>query len=231
MSEWWTYRPSDFLLFAPRTYYRLIELYNNDIWPLQVAALIVGMLVFWLMLGRKPSGARLATAMLAACWLWVAWAFHWQRYTTINWSASYFAVGFAIEALLLIWIGVIRGQMQFDSFWSVTGRVGSAVFVFALIVEPLIGLLSGRSWLQLEVFGVGADPTVVATLGLLMATSRVHWLAWAVPVLWCVVSGVTAATMNAADALVLPAVAMVAVLSKLASRQHGRALGNGAHVR
>ena len=25
MSEWWTYRPSDFLLFAPRTYYRLFE--------------------------------------------------------------------------------------------------------------------------------------------------------------------------------------------------------------
>ena len=33
MSEWWTYRPSDFLLFAPRTYYRLFELYNAEIWP------------------------------------------------------------------------------------------------------------------------------------------------------------------------------------------------------
>ena len=43
MSEWWTYRPSDFLLFAPRTYYRLIELYNSEVWPLQIGALIVGM--------------------------------------------------------------------------------------------------------------------------------------------------------------------------------------------
>ena len=31
MSEWWTYRLSDFLLYAPRTYFRLFELYN-DTW-------------------------------------------------------------------------------------------------------------------------------------------------------------------------------------------------------
>ena len=30
MSEWWTYRLSNFLLFSPRTYYRLFELYNSD---------------------------------------------------------------------------------------------------------------------------------------------------------------------------------------------------------
>ena len=28
MSEWWTYRLTDFLLFSPRTYDRLFELYN-----------------------------------------------------------------------------------------------------------------------------------------------------------------------------------------------------------
>ena len=37
MSEWWTYTLSDFLLFSPRTYYRLFELYNDEIWPAQIA--------------------------------------------------------------------------------------------------------------------------------------------------------------------------------------------------
>jgi hypothetical protein len=27
MSEWWSYSLSDFLLFSPRTYYRLFDLY------------------------------------------------------------------------------------------------------------------------------------------------------------------------------------------------------------
>ena len=34
MSEWWTYTLSDFLLFSPRTYYRLFELHHRALWPL-----------------------------------------------------------------------------------------------------------------------------------------------------------------------------------------------------
>ena len=151
--------------------------------------------------------------MLAACWLWVAWAFHWQRYATINWAASYFAAGFAIEALLLIWIGVVRDGLQFDSDRSAIARIGVAIFVFALIVQPLIGLLFGREWPQLEVFGVAPDPTVVATLGLLLAANRSHWIALPIPLLWCLLSGATLSVMNAADAFVLPAVARRLILS------------------
>ena len=38
MSEWWTYRPSDFLMFAPDTYWRLFELHNAAWWPLGLLA-------------------------------------------------------------------------------------------------------------------------------------------------------------------------------------------------
>ena len=43
MSEWWTYTLSDFLLFSPRTYYRLFEIYNAAIWPAQIVALGLGL--------------------------------------------------------------------------------------------------------------------------------------------------------------------------------------------
>ena len=45
MSEWWTYRLSDLLLFSPQTYYRLFELYNAAIWPAQVLAIALGLAV------------------------------------------------------------------------------------------------------------------------------------------------------------------------------------------
>ena len=50
MSEWWTYSLLDFLLFSPRTYYRLFELYNLAVWPWHVLAIVLGLavLVFWL---------------------------------------------------------------------------------------------------------------------------------------------------------------------------------------
>jgi hypothetical protein len=212
MSEWWTYRPSDFLLFAPRTYYRLFELYNAEVWPLHIVALFAGVTILLLMRSRIAWRGRLIAAMLAACWLWIAWAFHWQRYATINWAASYFAVGFAIEAALLIWIGVVRDRLQFDSDQGAAARTGVAIFVFALMVQPLLTLLAGREWRQLEVFGVAPDPTVVATLGLLTAASRIHWVALPIPLVWCLIGGVTLWIMNAADAFILPIAAVLALL-------------------
>ena len=55
MSEWWTYSLSSFLLFSARTYYRLFELYNLDVWPLQIVTLALG-LVILVLVWRAPSG-------------------------------------------------------------------------------------------------------------------------------------------------------------------------------
>ena len=90
MSEWWTYAPSDFLLFAPRTYYRLIELHNLDVWPMQFVALLLGVAILVLARGERAWRRRAVAAILAGCWLWVGWAFHIQRYATINWVAPWF---------------------------------------------------------------------------------------------------------------------------------------------
>ncbi len=218
MSEWWTYRPSDFLLFAPRTYYRLFELYNADIWPLQIVTLAAGVAILVLMRSRIAWRGRMIAALVAACWLWIAWTFHWQRYATINWAASYFAAGFAVEALLLLWLGMARDHLTFDSIGSVRARVGAAIFVFALLVQPLIGLLLGREWLQLEVFGVAPDPTVIATLGLLLASNRIAWIAWPIPLLWCLLSGATLWVMGSAEAF-LPPLAAILVLFLAFRRQ------------
>ncbi|HKO66260.1 MAG TPA: DUF6064 family protein [Burkholderiaceae bacterium] len=198
MSEWWTYRPSDFLLFAPRTYYRLLELYNTEIWPLQVVALLAGAAILLMIRHRAVSSGRIIAFLLAAWWLWVAYAFQWQRYATINWAAEYFAVGFALEALLLIWIGVARDPLRFDSAPRVRTKAGLAIFVVALTLHPLLQLLFGRDWRQLEVFGVAPDPMAVATIGVLLAANRIHWIALPLPLIWCVIGGGTLWLINSA---------------------------------
>src|SRR6266545_3671958 len=132
MSEWWTYTLSDFLLFSPRTYYRLFELYNAAIWPAQVAAVGLGLAIPALLSRAAAVRGRLIAAILAACWLWVAIAFHANRYATINWAAVYFAWGFGFEAVLLIWTGIVRGGFVFERPIDRTGRAGLWIFLFAL---------------------------------------------------------------------------------------------------
>jgi Family of unknown function (DUF6064) len=213
MSEWLTYSLSDLLLFAPSTYYRLFELYNLALWPAHLVPLAFGVAILFLVRRGGEREGRAVAAILAACWLWVAWAWFMERYATINWAASYFAAGFAVEALLLLWTGAVRGRLVFRAGPDAIGRIGTGIFVFALAAQPLIGpLLAGRAWTQAEVFGMAPDPTAVATLGLLLTAAGGAVGPMVVPLLWCAAGGATLWTMGAPDALVMPAAAVVAVL-------------------
>ena len=114
MSEWWTYTLSDLQAFSLQTYHRLFELYNAAIWPAQLVSFALGAAIFWILLdGSKRARGRLVAAMLAACWLWVAIVFHATRYATIHRAAAYFAGAFGLQALVLVWVGVVRGKLVF----------------------------------------------------------------------------------------------------------------------
>jgi len=215
MDEWWTYRLSDFLMFSSRTYYRLFELYNADIWPMQILAAACGAVIA-LLVWRLPSGhGKVVSVLLAACWLWVAWAYHLQHYATINWAAHYYALGFAIQAAFLVWIGVIRGGLAFQSQSLVIRYVGFGLYLFALLVQPLLALLTGRNWRQAEFFAVAPDPTAIATMGLLViANKRRCWLL-IIPILWCIISAATLWTMKSPQALVTLLAATIVIFAEV----------------
>lgn len=217
MPEWWTYRLGDFLMFTPRTYYRLFELYNRGVWPLHVATLAAGVAILYLL--RKNAGRAIALT-LSALWLWIAWAFHLQRYATILWAAKWFAAAFALQALLLLWTGVVRNRLQPR---RPIPRVGLAIFLFALFLQPPIGPLLGRPWQQMEIFGIAPDPTIAATLGaLLILGERPRITLLIIPLLWTAIAGATLWTMEARDALLLP---VIGVLTLVLAWRYSRPTG------
>jgi hypothetical protein len=206
MSEWWTYRLSDFLMFSPRTYSRLFELYNAEIWPLQIVAIVAGLAALFL-IWRGVHGRVVATA-LAAAWIFVAWAYHFERYATISTGASYYAAGFALQALLLAWCAVRRDGLRFDLQPAPVRWVGWALLASGVALYPLLAPVLDRPWTQAEIFGLAPDPTAVATIGaLLLAKGRIAFLL-ALPLLWCAITALTLWTMQAPDAAV-PASALV----------------------
>jgi Family of unknown function (DUF6064) len=174
MSEWWTYRLSSFLMFSPRTYWRQIELYNLDVWPVHLAALTLGMAMLWLAASRRAGAARVLWALLALVWLWVGWAFHWRHYASINWAAQYFAAAFALQAVLfLLSLGVLPRHAQQAAVGAGLRNVGWLLALVGVLLYPLAGLLVGRPWTQIELFGMTPEPTALGTLGLLLASRQV----------------------------------------------------------
>jgi hypothetical protein len=158
----------------------------------------------------------MCAAILAVVWITVAWAYHIERYATINWAATYFGVAFGIEALLLAWRAAWRKPLELRRPHNVADWLGLAVVVFGLVGAPLVERAVGRMWPQVEMFGITPDATAIVTLGVLALARRAALMV--VPALWCLISGALSWAMEAPDALVPPIAAALAIALAFAGR-------------
>lgn len=233
MSEWWTYRLEDFLLFSPRVYWRMFELHNAQFWPLHLLTLAAGLAVAWLAFRQRRSTTSLAALILAGLWIFVGWSFLWERYAAINWAIVYVAPAFGLEALLLA-ITAARGGLVFDKR-DPAAKCGMSIAAVGLILYPLLPLLFGRPWTTAEVFGIAPDPTAVATLGLLMAASwRLALLLVPIPLVWLLLSGLTLYTMGDPQSwipLLAAAAAIIGLGVRLARELRETRARSGRHRR
>ena len=180
MSEWWTYR----LVRFPDVLAQDLLAPGRALSTRGLAPAIAGA-------GRRRGlalaggcaaarGRRAAfCAVLALAWLWVGWAFHWQRYATINWARALFrgglrgAGGAAARARGLPCrrpgTRAARRPAR-DRAWCWRPAASWCI--------PWPASLAGRPWTQAEVFGLMPEPTALATLGLLLAAgpARRGWL-------------------------------------------------------
>jgi hypothetical protein len=199
MSEWWTYTAEDFLLFSPRAYWRMFELQNEAYWPLPVVTLGLGGIVTFLAARGGTHAIRWAAVILAVLWCFVAYTFLWQRYSSINWAIAYAAPAFALEALLLLAIGLRSGITTAPR--GIGSGIGYPLLVFATVGVPLLAPLHGRAQSSAEIFGIAPDPTVIATLGfLIVLRGRRLRLLYPIPIFWCLLSGLTLNTMGETQA-------------------------------
>ncbi len=221
MSEWWTYRLTSFLLFSPRTYYRLLELYNLAIWPAQLAGIAIGLAIVALLIAKRRHHERFIAGLLAVCWLWIAVAFQYQRYAQINWAATWFAVAFACEALLLVVVGVLPSRFVLQRARGGTLWIAISIVAISVVAYPILAPLTGRPWTSAEVFGVAADPTAITSVAVLaLVRGRIRWLLLVVPVLWCAVAAATLWAMDAAEGWVVLAAGLLALWPALPGTRH-----------
>lgn len=190
MSAWWSYRPTDILMFSERVYWRLFERYNDQLWPLPLLLVLVGLLMLAALRWPRPVVNRTLAGTLTVFWLFGATPFLWYQYAPINWAVRYAVPFFLLQAGLLLWFGVIRDRLRFTPVRGPAGWFGLGLFGYAALVHPWTAPLAGRSLASAEVLGLAPDATAIATLGLVVAAGRgpLLWLLAAVPLFWCLVS-------------------------------------------
>lgn len=174
--DWRSYGLSDFLMFSPQVYGRLLERYNQALWPAQAAFLALGIALLVVTARRSPARPLLPCLLLAAAWAMVGWGFHWQRYAEIFIAAPALAVACAAQALLLAGCAFMPPRELRPPAPIVRG-LGAVLVAAGVLLYPLLPLLAGHGGWRAEVFGLVPDPTALATLGWLVATGTLPgWL-------------------------------------------------------
>ncbi|WP_281560005.1 DUF6064 family protein [Thalassomonas sp. RHCl1] len=205
---------SDFLMFTPENYVRLLTHYNQAVWPLPLLTLLLGAVNLMLIKSRYRHRHRLVNLSLACHWLWVGLVFHCHYFSAINWAAPAFALLFTVQAALLVFFGVFKHNIRYQAQFTAIGYSGLLLYLFALLLYPALTAYLHQGWESADYYGVGADATCLATLGLLLMTAGRSRYYLILPLLWCLLSAAMAWMMAFKQSLLLVCIPFVLALLK-----------------
>ncbi|MEQ8813912.1 MAG: DUF6064 family protein [Thalassobaculum sp.] len=200
------------LPFSAEALDALIGLYNLAIWPVPLLGAALAAAAVAHSLRPVRGGDHLVAALLAVAWGWVGIVFHVRQVAAIDFMAPVYGAFFVLQALLLAWAGATSRWQPLRFRPDVGGWTGLGLATVAVVGYPILAVLTGHDWPRIPFASTAPDPTVMLTLGLLMLSAgpvRLYLLA--VPVLWSLVAGMTALSLDTPDRLILPAAAGLAV--------------------
>ncbi|MCZ7658184.1 MAG: DUF6064 family protein [Xanthobacteraceae bacterium] len=202
------------LPFGADVFFFVFEQYNHAIWPAQVVAYVLGLLVLGAAMRPFPGSGRLVGAVLALAWLWNGIAYHVMHFAGINFWAYGFGALFVIQGLLFAWTAA-RGRLAIRFAPDPAGWTGLGLALFAMALYPLIGALAGHGWPRAPVFGVAPCPTTIFTWGVLLMSARMPRHLAIVPLVWSLIGGTAAFFLGVPEDLALPVAALIAIVLML----------------
>jgi hypothetical protein len=151
---------------------------------LLAALTVVAILCLW----RRRD--NLALAVLAVFWGWTGIFYHLLYFTRINKAAWLFGALFLIEAIMLALAASRRSHEPPAQLADFRHAAGWALLVYATIVYPIIGLLSGHAFADLPQFGIAPCPVTVFTFGIMLLLRRPPaWSLTLIPFMWSIIGG------------------------------------------
>ena len=178
---------SNSIPFTIEQFFQIFENYNQAIYPIQFALILVAVTVIVLAASRKPSRNKIISGLLGLLWLWTGIVYHLIFFTAISPPAYLFGTLFIFQGLLFLYEGVARNRLSFYPSRRFDGILGAVFIAYALIVYPLIGYGLGRIFPSSPTFGTPC-PTTIFTFGLLLWIDRKISLSLLIiPVLWSLV--------------------------------------------
>lgn len=204
------------LPFTQTQFVETVLNYNQAVWPVQAALAILAVFVIYLLLRPSKRSPQTILGALALLWLWMAVGYHWFYFSAINPAAKWFALIFALQAVILFYYARRAKHTTFSLKPSGSAYAGAFLIFLGLTVYPLWGYLVGHIYPNTPTFGLPC-PTTIFTLGVLLLGLRLPKRLLIIPILWSLLGFTAALSLGITeDSLLLLAglISLVVVIGK-----------------
>jgi uncharacterized protein DUF6064 len=199
------------LPFTGDEFFDVLAAYNERLWPFVLMLWLVTAYAVVMLARARPVRPWFIAGLLAFQWAWSGLAYHAAFFSRINPAAWVFAGLFLLEAVLLVWYGVVHHRFQL-SRGPIFQQVLSCGLIAYALLYPAIARAEGHAFPRLPIFAVPC-PTTILTIGLLLAADRsLPRLVAVVPLIWAFIGGSAAFLFGVrADLMLLAAGVALAV--------------------
>ena len=178
------------LPFTTEQFFAVFAAYNDSIWPIQIIAYLLAVMVVALAWHSSGAVSRpLILSLLALMWGWTGVAYFWLHFVRLTPIAWAFGALFVLQAALLVYAAVARKPSGFHRPSGRSRAVAIALILYSMFLYPVIGLWTGHALRKLPMLGVTPCPVTIFTMGIMLLDARVPRILLPIPVLWSLIGG------------------------------------------
>ncbi len=155
---------------------------------------VLAIIALFMAYRKNDYSNRFISLTLTFLWFWIGLVFGILVFgpvptvmAGIEYPGIWYLFGgiFAIHGIILLYFGVIKDTVSYT--WKPDSRhyVGLLLILYGLVFYPLVGILTGRVFLEYPIFGIAPCPVSIFTLGLLLwSDARPSLPIMTIPLFW-----------------------------------------------
>ena len=162
-------------------FFELIKSYNNTFWPLIFITYFLGLMIIYLSRNKSENSDKIISGILAFLWIWsglVFWIGTFGSYTFTMFDISIpgmwimLGIGFIVQGCIFIFFGIMKSSLSFKIEKNNYFYLGIILIIYAMVLYPIIGFLTGRPYPVYPTFGIAPCPITIFTFGILFWTNK-----------------------------------------------------------
>lgn len=158
-------------LFDLQEFLGVLENYNQDIWPLQVLAYFLGVIVLFHLFKKGNLSNKFILVILSIFWIWTGLVFSGYYWAPTYKFAYSFAVLFIVQGILFI-TALFKSKFSVQFKPHLFSIIGLILIVYAMFGYQFLGYFIGHVYPKFFPFGLVPCPTTIFTIGLFFMADR-----------------------------------------------------------